>query len=191
MRFVLTGAPGAGKTTLRELAGRGHVVVAEAATDVIAIKQAEGMDEPWRDLRFTEWICALQGERQRAADQQRCRLTIYDRSPICTLALARFLSHPVRSVLAAEVERIARERVYPPAVFLVHPLGRIEASSARRISYQESLRFGALHAAIYQELGYQLLEVLMRHRPYAPIWWSPSCKIASDQSAAQVLTSRN
>jgi predicted ATPase len=36
-RFVLTGAPGAGKTALAvALRDRGYVIVAEAATDVIA-----------------------------------------------------------------------------------------------------------------------------------------------------------
>ncbi|MEV4495482.1 AAA family ATPase [Micromonospora arborensis] len=48
-RYVLTGAPGAGKTTLIEaLSRRGHLVVREAATDIIATRQAEGCAEPPR-----------------------------------------------------------------------------------------------------------------------------------------------
>lgn len=48
-RYVLTGAPGAGKTMLlRALAERGHAVVEEAATDVIAALLA---DEVARVLR--------------------------------------------------------------------------------------------------------------------------------------------
>lgn len=40
-RYVLTGAPGAGKTAiLRQLEIEGHAVVEEAATDVIALAQA-------------------------------------------------------------------------------------------------------------------------------------------------------
>lgn len=47
-RFVLTGAPGAGKTTLlRYLKERGYFVVEEAATDIIALEQQQGAQQPW------------------------------------------------------------------------------------------------------------------------------------------------
>ncbi|MEW2379094.1 AAA family ATPase [Micromonospora sp. NPDC047812] len=50
-RYVLTGAPGAGKTTLADaLRRRGWDVVAEAATDVIAAEQEQGGAEPWRKV---------------------------------------------------------------------------------------------------------------------------------------------
>lgn len=43
-RYVLTGAPGAGKTALVDvLSERGYPVVAEAATDVILQRQARGV----------------------------------------------------------------------------------------------------------------------------------------------------
>ncbi|WP_261881219.1 ATP-binding protein, partial [Mycobacterium marinum] len=46
-RYILTGTPGAGKTSIvRRLAELGHAVVAEAATDVILGRQARGEDEP-------------------------------------------------------------------------------------------------------------------------------------------------
>ena len=42
-RFVLTGTPGSGKTAMVRLLEReGYRVVAEAATDVIALEQALG-----------------------------------------------------------------------------------------------------------------------------------------------------
>jgi predicted ATPase len=48
-RFILTGAPGSGKTAILcqlELEGMG--VVGEAATDVIALEQARGIASPGR-----------------------------------------------------------------------------------------------------------------------------------------------
>ena len=49
--YVLTGAPGAGKTAiLRLLEVSGYPVVEEAATDVIALGNALGRAEPWRDV---------------------------------------------------------------------------------------------------------------------------------------------
>ena len=50
-RFVLTGAPDSGKTTIiRQLELDGFSVVQEAATDVIALEQARGVSEPWKHL---------------------------------------------------------------------------------------------------------------------------------------------
>lgn len=52
-RFILTGTPGAGKTVLlRQLEQDGFGVVEEAATDVIALQQAQGIAEPWTDPGF-------------------------------------------------------------------------------------------------------------------------------------------
>jgi hypothetical protein len=66
-RFVLTGAPGAGKTALAvALRDRGYVIVAEAATDVIADEHAHGIAEPWRNGGFLDDIVRLQRQRQLA-----------------------------------------------------------------------------------------------------------------------------
>ena len=64
-RFILTGTPGSGKTSvIRELETLGHAVIHEAATDVIAQEQAKGIEKPcssqltlWR--RVERWITPL------------------------------------------------------------------------------------------------------------------------------------
>jgi predicted ATPase len=56
-RFILTGAPGSGKTAMiRQLDLDGFPVVEEAATDVIAAAQARGVLEPWLDPSFIGFI---------------------------------------------------------------------------------------------------------------------------------------
>jgi predicted ATPase len=155
-RYVLTGAPGSGKTTLlRALAGRGWPVVEEAATDVIAGDQARGVDEPWRSPGFVARIAALQRARELAAIDG--DVVFFDRSPVCTLALSRYLAHPVPASLVDQVK--ASAAAYAREVFLVRPLGFVEPTAARRISYRDSLAFERVHEEVYRELGFTLVDV--------------------------------
>ena len=159
-RYVLTGAPGSGKTVLlRALAAHGQTVVEEAATDVIIELQADGVDEPWTRSDFCDRIVAVQRRRQTAPVPPGVAVQFFDRSPLCTLALARYLGRPVTRPLAEEVVRVAAERVFEPTVFLVRPLGALEATAARRVSYADALAFEAVHEAVYQEHGYALVDV--------------------------------
>lgn len=159
-RYVVTGAPGAGKTSvLRELRVQGFAVVDEAATDVIAREQQRGVDEPWRDESFLALITQLQRERLSSPPRPADGVEMHDRSVLCTLALARFLGYPVPAVLAAEADRVLREQVFEPAVFLLRPLGFIEATAARRISYADSLVFEKVHEEVYAEHGFELIAI--------------------------------
>ncbi|MGS2615823.1 AAA family ATPase [Micromonospora sp. LZ34] len=158
-RYVLTGAPGAGKTSVAEaLRRRGYPVVDEAATDLIAAGQARGVDEPWAEPGFVEAVARLQRTRQEAPGA-RGPVQVYDRSPLCTLALARYLGRPVGPGLAAEVERVTREGIYQRQVFLVRPLGFVTPTAARRIGYRESLAFARVHEQVYAEHGFDLVDV--------------------------------
>ena len=176
--FVLTGAPGAGKTAvLRMLETRGYPVVEEAATDVIAIGNAMGRDEPWHDHDFINQVVTLQRQRQTpaptpaptpvpksapaagiagAADGA---TVFFDRSPVCTLALSRYLGLAASDLLASEVGRVVAEGTYETTVFFIRNQGFIQATAARRISFEDSLVFERLHEQAYRELGFRLVEV--------------------------------
>ena len=158
-RYVITGAPGAGKTTiLAALRNRGYPVVAEAATDVIAREQALGRAEPWHDEDFLDAITALQRERQRRQPAATTSVQIFDRSPICTLALAHYSERPVPPLLAGEVARIT-EWVYEPRVFFVRLLGFITPTAARRITLAQSIGFERIHERVYRDHGFDLIDV--------------------------------
>ncbi len=156
-RYTLTGAPGAGKTTiLRALERRGVSVIEEAATDVIALERALGNTRPETDPDFIDAIVALQSQRQIRAAALPDAVQVFDRSPICTLALARFLGFPVSEALAGELARIKQEAIYQSSVFFVRNLGFVTPTEARQINFEDSLRFEAVHEATYKELGYDL-----------------------------------
>ena len=159
-RFILTGAPGAGKTSiLRVLAVIGYPVVGEAATDVMATRLAAGDTEPWTDPIFIERIALLQRRRREQPVSPGAPAQLHDRSAVCTLALARHSGHPVPPVLDAEIARITEAGYFDRRVFFVRPLGFVEPTEVRRISYEESLAFERLHEIEYQRLGFEIVDV--------------------------------
>jgi predicted ATPase len=159
-RFIITGAPGAGKTAIiRQLELDGFSVVEEAATDVIAAAQARGTAEPWTDPLFIDAIAGLQKEREIRGSYQPDDVQFHDRCVVCTAALAVYLGHPFSAFLTSELERIKRETIYENRVFFIRNLGFITPTEARRISFEETLRFERIHEEIYRGLGFELVSV--------------------------------
>jgi predicted ATPase len=159
-RYIITGAPGAGKTAiLRQLELDGFSVVEEAATDVIAAAHAKGTLEPWRYPSFIDVIAGLQRDRQIRASYQPDEVQFHDRSAVCTAALAVYLGYALSPALNRELERIKKEAVYEKRVFFIRNLGFITPTEARRISFEETLRFEKIHEETYREFGFELISV--------------------------------
>jgi len=156
--YILTGTPGSGKTAvLRQLELVGHRVVEEAATDTIALANALGEEEPWREPAFVDEVVRLQRRRRDTAPVDAD--VFFDRSPVCTLALCQYLGFATTPVLVREVERAVADGEYEPTVFFVRNLGFVRHTEARRISLADSLVFERLHERTYRGLGFQLVDV--------------------------------
>jgi len=159
-RFIITGAPGAGKTAIiRQLELDGFSVVEEAATDVIAAAQARGTLEPWIDAAFIDDVVDLQKQRLVRASCQPDAIQFHDRSVVCTAALARYLGYEFSANLNRELERIRRETIYEDRVFFIRNLGFIKPTEARRISFEETLRFERIHEETYRQFRFELVSI--------------------------------
>ena len=156
-RYIVTGAPGAGKTAvIRQLEIDGFSVVEEAATDVIALWQAKGIAEPWAHPEFIDAVVSLQRTRERRANCATDFVHFHDRSVVCTAALADYLGFARSHNLQQELRRVTTERVFHRRVFFLKNLGFVTPTDARRITYEETVRFEQLHEQTYRNLGFEI-----------------------------------
>jgi predicted ATPase len=159
-RYVVTGAPGAGKTAIiRHLEIEGFSVVEESATDVIALRQAEGLTEPWTRPEFIDAIVHLQEMRERRSRNATEPFQFHDRSVICTAALADYLKFPRSQRLLDEIARIQAESVFEKQVLFLRNLGFVAPTEARRITYDDTVRFEQIHERVYREAGLEIIHI--------------------------------
>lgn len=159
-RFILTGAPGAGKTAIiRQLELDGFSVVEEAATDLIAAVQAQGVAQPWEQPSFIDAVADLQRSRLMRASCQKDEVQFHDRSMVCTAALAAYLGRHLPAALRRELHRYQQEKVFQPRVFFIRNLGYIAPTGARQISFEEALRFEKIHEETYRLYNFDLIYI--------------------------------
>jgi predicted ATPase len=175
--YVITGGPGAGKTTvLTELARRGYACVPEDARAIIQEQVASGGNAvPWADApRFAESLMqrSIATYHQEAA--KRPQQPIYfDRAIGDAFACADLIGH----TLPANLRQRAIECRYHDPVFLAPWWPEIYATDTeRRQSREEAERTEHAIVKIYTKLGYRIMrlplaspteraEFILRHSP--------------------------
>lgn len=159
-RYILTGTPGCGKTSIiKALQTLKATTIDEAATDIIYDKQKQGINEPWKNKTFIDEVINLQKQRQINLTNDDSNIQFYDRSPICTYALSRFLNSPPSPTLCQEIKRIIKNNIYENNVFFIDNLGFIETTDVRKINFKDSLTFEKLHLETYKQFGFNCIHV--------------------------------
>jgi predicted ATPase len=75
----------------------------------------------------------------------------------CAAALAVHLGYSFSAALTSELDRIKTEKFYEERVFFVRNLGFVKPSDARRISFEDALRFERIHEETYRRFGFDLV----------------------------------
>jgi len=156
--FVLTGGPGAGKTTLIEaLKARGFATTEEAGRGVIREQMQGGGDGlPWLDReRFAGLMFDWELRSYRQAERQDGPV-IFDRGLPDTIGYLRLEGLEVPAWMEEEALRLRYNR----RVLIAPPWKEIYGrDEERRQDWEVAVRTHAVMVETYTELGYELVEL--------------------------------
>jgi len=162
-RYVITGGPGVGKTSIiRYLKESGYPVVGEAATDVIRYWLDHGVTRPWdKDCKpdFNDEILELQYHRQNETPDT--GPVFLDRSMIDTFTYALIPMSGTQSLeaMANKVQSVMDEHFYNPTVFFIDNLNGCEKTEIRHENLEELLLIERHLEQSYRALGYTVVHI--------------------------------
>jgi len=171
-RFVVTGGPGAGKSSLVDaLAARGWIAFAEAGRSIMQLQEAmDGPAHPARDAAaYAEAMLLwdMRSLRESLAATAHC---IFDRGIPDTIGYLRLIGRPVPRHMLRAAERMR----YDDPVLVAPPWRAIYRNDdLRRQDFAEAQATHAAVTAAWRELGYRLVDL-----PLADI--GERCKFVTD-----------
>ena len=155
--FVLTGGPGAGKTTvLLELEKRGFRYVPEVARQIIQEQVRSGGNAlPWGDRAlYTRLMLEKSIESYRG--QTSVQPLFFDRGIPDTLGYARLIGLADEEI----IRQTCSQYRYAPRVFLAPYWEEIyERDTERKQDSTEAKKTCEVIARVYEECGYEILEL--------------------------------
>jgi predicted ATPase len=154
--FVLTGAPGAGKTAILDRIGAGIRVVGEPAREILAEQRSVGgAGTHDRDPSlFVDLLLQRSIDKHETAQRWEGPV-VFDRGvPDCVAYAALMGTDPTAGRAACERYR------YHPEVLVVEPWQEIYATDAERtMSFADTIPFHAALVDAYERAGYSLVGV--------------------------------
>ncbi len=155
-RFVVTGGPGGGKTTvLSALADLGYLVIPESARKIIKQRLAAGLTPRPNPVSFGQEILHLDIEKYREAAIHN-HTVFFDRGVLDAL----YMLDAEGALTQYEIEQYVQQFPYHDVVFLLPPWEDIYATDSERDqSFEESVLVFEGMKKWYLKWGYQILEV--------------------------------
>ncbi len=154
--FVLTGAPGSGKTAILGRLGTEFRCMDEPAREVLAEQRATGGSGTWdQDPSLFVRLLLQRSIEKYAMARKSGDTVIFDRGiPDCIVYAVRAGADPTPSLEAADAYR------YQPHVLFLEPWSDIYQTDEERImSFDDTVSFSETLRDVYERSGYTLVDV--------------------------------
>ena len=155
-RFVVTGGPGGGKTTiLTALAKRGYNFAPESARRIIKNRLTAGLSPRPEPVPFAHEILNADIEKYRKINASDCP-TFFDRSVLDAL----FMLDAANALTLPQAERYIQAFPYNRTVFLLSPWKKIYTTDSERDqTFEQAVEVCEGLERWYRQWGYEMLEV--------------------------------
>jgi predicted ATPase len=154
--FILTGAPGSGKTAILGRLGNELRCVGEPAREVLAEQRATGGSGTWdQDAPLFVHLLLQRSIEKYAIARESGETFIFDRGiPDCIVYALLAGGDPTPSLEAADAYR------YRPHVLFLEPWSDIyETDEERIMSFDDTVSFSRTLRDVYERCGYTLVDV--------------------------------
>ena len=156
--FILTGAPGSGKTAVLNRLREQFTCVNESAREILAEQRSTGGRGTWdQDPSLFVHLLLQRSIDEYEKARRLGRPVIFDRGiPDCVVYADRAEADPRPSLQAADTYR------YHPHVLLIEPCVEIyETDEERVMTFEDTVLFGESLKQVYERAGY-VLDILQR-----------------------------
>ncbi|MDD5182006.1 MAG: AAA family ATPase [Candidatus Nanoarchaeia archaeon] len=173
MRFIITGGPGSGKTSVVEALKKRcegwperYYFVTECATELIEEYQKQGIKKPTKLVEFQYKVAEQQKKKEQEIPQG--VIAFLDRTMIDTMAYSD------DSTLAELVINDSKKSNYAPIVFFMELSREIyRQTEIRQETFEEALELANRLRLIYKNIGYHIQDVeqdTIEHRAKDIFW---------------------
>ena len=151
-KYVLTGGPGVGKTTLLNHLQQKYPILKESAREIITEQSSRTNDPilPWTKYEQFQYLVL---ERQQQKESTITKPTILDRGIIDGVAYARHAS-----LYLPDLESAAQKTTYA-AIFILDQLPTYQNDSERREDPKLAFELHNIILHTYQEFGYSPITI--------------------------------
>lgn len=161
-RYILTGGPGFGKTSiLLQLQGLGHEIVKEAATDIFKeLQDKQKIKEPWTTPKINERIVQTQEKRQEAI-ASKTEYVFLDRSPIDTYTYCCMFyeDESEKETVKKKCDENISSGFFNTTVFLIESIDTCTQTEVRPENLDGALKIHERLKAMYEELGFNIVKI--------------------------------